>query len=190
VIIDPSDDYGTDERLNLNIPEISLDEAIEEALTDPSEFTWRLVPDFDRDYEDIFKFCISLYNCFVVSEEVSDYSGNEHYRRLSRRGRSRGIKVISVAQRPAEVHKTICSMSALCIAFYTSEPRDLAYIEEKFGSEARKEVESLDPESFECAVWGDMKIWDQYFDNEAPFPSLHPIQREDGEQHGNRAENA
>ena len=184
LIIDPSDDYES--------PEISLDVALQEALTltDHDPFTWRIVPDFDKDYDYIFRFALAIENVTVIAEEVSDYSGNEHFRRLLRRGRSKGIRVISVAQRPAEVHKTICSQSALIIAFYTDEPRDLIYIQDRFGTQAMDEVKSLKKDDYECSVWGDLKIWDHDFDTYAPYPTLKPIERKAGDTHGSDSESA
>lgn len=80
------------------------------------------------------------------------------FKLLCRRGRKRGINIIGITQRPADVGKAIRANLDRLIAFNFSDPADLKVIREILGSEAETKVQSLQQYQYLAAENGSFEI--------------------------------
>lgn len=84
----------------------------------------------------------------LVVDEIDQHCTSSHaveeLLELFRRGRHARVNVICIAARPAIVPKDLTYASDDIVYFQTNEPRDLAFIEAKHGSEIAARVASLD----------------------------------------------
>ena len=137
-------------------PWVEIEEAIQEIRSgEKSFFIYRFIPEDDIETGDILDLAFALGDVTVVCEEVGDYSNHPELRRTMRRGRSEGIRVVAITQRPAEVSKTVTSQANLTLCFKTIEPVDVEYIRKKFGVLGVQDLEDLDPHNYDFAYWGD-----------------------------------
>ncbi|MEA1938538.1 MAG: DUF87 domain-containing protein [Pseudomonadota bacterium] len=165
LVIDTEDEYDAAGVPEL-VPEISIDQAVVVAREGAQTFAWRFVVDPDSpDIDDVFRLAMAVRDCTVLAEEVADYKHALWYRRALVRGRKRGVRVLSMSQRPYEVNRTVSSQSAFVVAFYSDEPRDLEYVKHRFGAAAEAELRTLDPARYVCCVWGEMDLF---------YELLHP----------------
>ena len=140
-------------------PWVEIEDAIREIREDKkSFFVYRFIPEDDEEIGDVFDLAFALGDCAVICEEVADYTTHPGLRTLLRRGRSEGIRVVAITQRPAEVHKTVTSQANLTVCFKTIEPVDKEYIRKKFGQTGLDDLESLNPQTFDFAYWGDESL--------------------------------
>jgi hypothetical protein len=81
--------------------------------------------------------CFHRGNCVLVVEEIGDvipkggrlYDRAPKYARLLQQGMGRGCGVVSVSQRPQEMHTTILSQSTHVICFNLFSPHDQKAVE-------------------------------------------------------------
>ena len=153
LILDYQDEYDYEE--------VTLQQLLEGYETLPNEFILRYVPSSPEETNAFFRFVLALGDVTVIAEEVGDYYSNDLLSCM-RRGRRRGVQVIALSQRPADVHKTLTSQAACFVVFYVEEIRDVEYIRKRFGDAAEIELKSLNKEAFECCVFGDEDLFDTY----------------------------
>ena len=140
-------------------PWVEIEDAIQEIREEKkSFFIYRFIPEDDLEIEDVFDLAFALGNVCVICEEVGDYSNHPGLRRMMRRGRSEGIRVVAITQRPAEVSKTVTSQANLTICFKTIEPVDVEYIRKKFGVQGLQDLEQLNAQTYDFAYWGDESL--------------------------------
>ena len=151
-----------------------IGDAIDQARAEDFEvFSWRFVPDTDADVSDIFRLALAVKHCTVIAEEIGDYKADRHLLRCLRRGRSEGVRVIALSQRPAEVHRTVSSQCELTVAFHMDDSRDREYVRDRYGDSAVVELASIkDIESREVCLWGQTDLFAETFGpiNERAIP--------------------
>jgi len=153
IIIDVCDEYEG--------PEISIDKIL--SYPHPFEFTWRIIPEDEQDIDHIFRLALAVENCRIIAEEVADYTNNPELRKTLRRGRKKNVHVVAISQRPADIHKTVTSQCALTVCFYMDGKTDRAYIDRRYGSGAVEELATLEPDTYQCCLWGEEELFDRYF---------------------------
>ena len=148
IIVDIQDEYPGEE--------ISLLEVLEQDEL-PPYFYWRMVPENEDEVDRIFRLAMALENVWVIAEEVADYGRSPELLRTLRRGRRRGVNVVSVSQRPADVPRSVTANSALVVLFHLEEPADLEYVRKRVGKAGEEEVRGLD--TFEVALYGQEELF-------------------------------
>ena len=126
-------------------------------------FLWRFVPESESQIQMFCRLALTVGNCVVIAEEVSEYARLPKFRVLLTRGRSEGVQTVCIAQRPADVHRSVQSQCAMTIAFFTDDSRDLQWVLERYDQNSADEVRTLDKSKYEIAVWGETHLYNQYF---------------------------
>lgn len=80
-----------------------------------------------------------------IHELISPWSKHQKMKMFMKYARKRLIGMIGATQRLADLHKDYTSASRTIVIFHTTEPRDLAAVQERWGDEARSQVENLRP---------------------------------------------
>lgn len=87
-----------------------------------------------------------------IHELISPWSKHEKMRILMKYARKRMIGMIGSSQRIADLHKDYTSAARTNVIFHTTESRDLQAIAERWGDEARSQVEMLKPLRYDDAT--------------------------------------
>jgi len=92
--------------------------------------------DYAADLDAVIKIAYAIGGVMIVADEFQEFMNREHISRelktLILRGRHRGVGLMGITQRPAEVSKTFL---AQCIHLFVggfASPQDLKYIEGVF----------------------------------------------------------
>jgi len=97
--------------------------------------------------------------------------------RIARRGRARGLRLISLTQRPARLHKDVLSQAAALVAMRLTSPHDRAAIEDwiKGNADAAQSREVMD--SLATLPVGSGWIWAPDLDllTKAKFPKIKTL---------------
>lgn len=96
--------------------------------------------------EEFSKFCASIWkrgNMIIVIDECEEFLQERrplppYAAQIVRRGRHRGIGVIAITRRPAELSKTVISLSNYVILYRFFLPNDIKYLSEFIGNTAEK----------------------------------------------------
>ena len=80
-----------------------------------------------------------------IHELISPWAKHEKMRILMKYARKRMIGMIGATQRLSDLHKDYTSASRTVVLFKTQEVNDLKAIAERWGNEARTQVENLQP---------------------------------------------
>ena len=163
IVVDIQDEYDECGLVELQ-PEADLDGAIQELKRRPKEFAWRFVlHPGSQDVDDIFRLAMAAGNCTVIAEEVSLYKHSTALETALLRGRRRGLSVICMTQRPYTISRTVSAQVVTSVCFWTDEPRDVGYIQERYGQEAARELAQLERGRYQCAVYGDVDLFNKRF---------------------------
>lgn len=88
--------------------------------------------DYSADLDSVIKISYAIGGVMIVGDEFQEFMNREHISRelktLILRGRHRGVGIMGITQRPAEVSKTFL---AQCVHFFFggfTEPNDLKYL--------------------------------------------------------------
>lgn len=122
----------------------------------------------EDDFELFCELCNSkeINDALVVIEEVglvtksSAFGMPEAFNKLLRFGRHHGLHILTNAQRPCDVHRSITANSSHIICFSQTEPRDLAYLTGFFGSTTDR-IRTLKKYNFICWHDGNIEMYDQ-----------------------------
>ena len=111
----------------------------------------------DEEEERFFKIIFRLGNCTLIIEEADLYCNPQFIpsslANLLKRGRHRGIDMVFITRRPAEINRLISAQTNTIISFYQNEPRDLKWLDIWAGDGSGERVRNL--EQFEYEVFGD-----------------------------------
>jgi len=118
-----------------------LTELIEHCQKAGDGFLEALFDDPSEDPKETFPlFCEigqEIGNLYVIVEEIdifaTPYDVPEELNRLIKYGRHRGVNLIAVSRRPAEVSRLITSQATRFIIFRQFEPRDISYFRSIIG---------------------------------------------------------
>jgi energy-coupling factor transporter ATP-binding protein EcfA2 len=102
-----------------------------------------------REWPWVCRIAFALGDMMLCAEEVDQatsagYSGPE-FGNLLRRGRHRGVSVIGISRRPAEIPRELTANAYRIVAFRSTEPRDLAYYRAVMGEAAAERIRTLPP---------------------------------------------
>lgn len=121
------------------------------------EYKLALRSDDTEELLALFPVIYELPDSLVIVDETPFYcSPSKLPRELSllvRLGRHRNISQIYVAQRPAEVHRSITAQSDIIVSFQQREKRDIQYLIEAGGGVDAEHVEELP--RFQLIAFGD-----------------------------------
>jgi len=95
-------------------------------------FIIRLTPENEPELNRILNFVYTKGNCQVLIDEAG-YWQTPYYcpagiDRILRYGRHKGIDIIQVVRRPAELNRLSTAMTDVFYVFKTTEPKDLEYL--------------------------------------------------------------
>lgn len=90
--------------------------------------------------DDFGLFCdvaLALGNVYVIIEEMDEFT-TPYYtpielQQMIKRGRHRGVNVLGVSRRPAEISRLFTSQATRFVVFRMFEPRDIAYYKSIIG---------------------------------------------------------
>ncbi len=117
--------------------------------------TFRIVYKPSEDMDDLHKALRVIYHMgheehrtLIVLEEASGYTqpnlpAKHPVERLIRFGRHRHLDIAIVTQRPADTTRLATSQADTIIAFATHEPRDLAYLQTRFGKASSASLQRM-----------------------------------------------
>jgi hypothetical protein len=98
--------------------------------------------------EAVFLFCYITGNLWLFVDEIDLYlpHGMPDGSLLNaiRYGRHRGLSLVGISQRPANVVRDLTAQSDLIVMFQTAEPRDLEYLAGRIGRENADRVQGLE----------------------------------------------
>ncbi len=113
--------------------------------------------DAESEFEPI---CQLIWVCgymTLVAEEVQTFCNTrsicKDFKAIVAKGRHRDITLIGVTQRPAEISKLLTSQAKEICIFNTTEPNDLQYFKDSFGSELVEKIGQL--QQYEYVFWKD-----------------------------------
>lgn len=123
----------------------------------PIRVAWRGVASMGRDaFEHANRVAWAAENLTVVWEEVDVWVQTGRLPdwafKIANEGRHRDIRVLACARRPARVSRDLTANASRIVVFHVTEPRDLEYLREYMGEDARKSAD-LDPSRFEALDW-------------------------------------
>lgn len=97
--------------------------------------------------DSIFILSMIVENTTIVVEEVDLYCSPvwepPGFSDCIRRGRHKGVSIITTSRRPAEVSRLLTSQADEFYIFRFSEPRDLQYFSQTFGPDIIDEIRNL-----------------------------------------------
>jgi len=116
-----------------------------------TEKTWAVVwtPKRMSEVPYFLQICYNMKNCWVILEEVNARDiGNVRqpdpvFLDLVNFGRNRGVSLICVAKRPAQVSRDLTSQADIIISFKQDEPNDIKYLQEFCGKNVEEETTGL-----------------------------------------------
>lgn len=109
-----------------------------------------IIPDMDDDLPTkTFEFAYRAGNCVLVVDEVDTYFSHANpdpwLRKIVRYGRHRGVSLIAICQRPANVQRDLTAMADELILFSMTENRDIEYLKARIGVQGVAQVTALPP---------------------------------------------
>lgn len=109
-----------------------------------------------REFPWVCRIVENIGELTFVAEEVDFFISPSRldpgFERLIRYGRHRGVELIAISRRPAEVNRNLTAQSSRLFIFKMHEPRDIAYFRSIIGPEAEKIPELPDFTPLEWAV--------------------------------------
>ena len=169
LVVDVCDEYGegvSGDSWTAQEPSkpITIDAAISGLRSNPPEFFWRFaLHPGSPDVDDVFYLAMAAGDVTIIAEEWGLYKHSTGLETALLRGRRRGVQVISMTQRPYTVSRTVSSQCVAGAVFATDEPRDIAYIRERWGQEQAAELDTLQPGNYEFVVLGDAQLFCGFF---------------------------
>jgi len=104
-------------------------------------------PPDDQTAIDAIRLAYGVGNCVLVVDEIDLYgdvrSPDESLLKVIRYGRHRGVSLIGVSQRPANVVRDLTAQSDILIMFHTTENRDVLYLADRIGSDNAERLRSI-----------------------------------------------
>lgn len=95
----------------------------------------------------VFLYAYTCGNLTLVVDEVDLYlphgGPDDNLLNIIRYGRHRGLNLIAISQRPANVVRDLTAQSDYIVMFQTSEPRDLDYLAGRIGKDNADKVAAL-----------------------------------------------
>lgn len=126
VVWDPLREYGQFGRYVTNIPDLC--KALASQKFAVCFWPGDKVEDFAAKFDLFCRAVFSAGNCTVHIEELADVTTPSHappsWRRISKQGRHRGLRVIAATQRPADCDKAFLSGVTYIRAFMLRWPKD------------------------------------------------------------------
>jgi len=146
VVLDPLCEYGNEGLIFESLGDLV------NFMSEHSEGQFRVICRFEsmEEYDTLLDLSREIGMLTVVIEELNFFiqvqSKNPHFDQLYRFGRHRGVSVIGIAQRCAEIPKLITSQSDSIISFRQTEPGDLKYLSSVsfIGSEGAAKLPDLE----------------------------------------------
>jgi SpoVK/Ycf46/Vps4 family AAA+-type ATPase len=106
-----------------------------------------VLPESDRLAEMAFLYAWTAGNCWLFVDEIDLYmnhmNADENLRKIIRYGRHRGVNLVAIAQRPANVHRDLTAQSDYIVIFSTVENRDVEYLAKRIGQENAEKIRRL-----------------------------------------------
>lgn len=94
------------------------------------------------NFEQVCKLCLGLSNFLFAVEEAHYYARKTFlppkFGQLLKTGANRGIGVVAISQRPAELHNTVISLAAHRVSFILDMQSDIEVLHDYFGELALK----------------------------------------------------
>lgn len=98
--------------------------------------------DPEKEFFWVSRIIESIGNICFVAEEVDFFISPQKldpaFSRLIRYGRHRGVEMICISRRPAEVNRNLTAQASRLFIFRMHEPRDIAYFRTLIGPVAEK----------------------------------------------------
>jgi len=115
--------------------------------------------DAEAEFAPICRLAWACENLTFLIEEVQTFCNPRSictdFKAIIAKGRKKEIEVIGVTQRPAEISKLLTSQAKEMYIFNTTEPNDIEYFKNTFGSEFVEKMSAL--QQYEFVKWTDVQ---------------------------------
>jgi hypothetical protein len=113
--------------------------------------------DAEEEFEPLCRLVWECGNMGFLVEEVQTFCNARSicrdFKAIIAKGRHRGISLIGVTQRPAEISKLLTSQAKEFCIFNTTEPNDIEYFRNSLGSDIVAKISEL--KEYEYVRWTD-----------------------------------